>query len=58
LKEDVMEKRTFAFRLADKRPIDAKWKARDGVAIAGCSDPTGQGDYRYKVTTSDNGEWC
>lgn len=53
-----MEKRTFAFRLADKRPTDAKWKARDGVAIAGCSDPTGQGDYRYKVTTSDNGEWC
>ena len=53
-----MAKRTFAFKLAEKRPSDPKWKARDGLAIAGCSDPTGMGDYRYKVTTSDNGEWC
>ena len=53
-----MEKKTFAFNLANKRPSDGMWTAREGVALAGCSDTTGEGDYRYKVTTSDNGEWC
>jgi hypothetical protein len=33
-----MEKRTFAFRLADKRENSGKWKAREGVSLAGCTE--------------------
>ena len=34
-----MEKKTFAFKLADKSAkSDGKWKARDGVALAGCTE--------------------
>jgi hypothetical protein len=54
----------FAFKLATKQqeadklqqpPFRAKkWKAREGVAIAGCTDPLEVGDYRY----SDRGVWC
>jgi len=33
-----METKSFAFRLADRKPRDpGKWQARDGVAPAGCS---------------------
>lgn len=49
-----MNKKSFAFKLAARRPANAKWKAREGVALAGCTDPSGEGDYRY----SDNGVWC
>ncbi len=36
--------RSFAFKLASQRPRNEKWKARDGVSVAGC---THIGDYRY-----------
>ncbi|MDP3748521.1 MAG: hypothetical protein Q8Q88_15890 [Phenylobacterium sp.] len=67
------DKRIFAFRLAEKkrndaRPKDGKWRARDGLSIAGCTDETGDGDYREAWTwpTSppgyyvgpDRGYWC
>jgi hypothetical protein len=54
----------FAFKLATKQqeadklqpqPVRAKkWKAREGVAIAGCTDPLEVGDYRE----GDRGIWC
>ncbi|WP_339913763.1 hypothetical protein [uncultured Brevundimonas sp.] len=43
---------------------DGKWTARAGVAVAGCTDPTGQGMYRDSVYTDgrpaplDKGYWC
>jgi hypothetical protein len=29
--------RTFAFKLAEKKPGNARWKAREGVSVAGCT---------------------
>jgi hypothetical protein len=49
-----MEKKTFAFKLADKTPKGAgKWKARDGVALAGCTEVVHM-NYRE----SDTGVFC
>ncbi len=62
-----MEKtqKTFAFKLATQENVkktdahDGKWQTRDGVAVAGCTDPTHQGDYRYGTRwSSDSGVWC
>jgi hypothetical protein len=54
-----MERKTFAFKLADKAANSApKWRTRDGVALAGCSDVTGNDDLRYKIGGSDGGDWC
>ena len=58
--------KTFAFKLADKneKPGRSKWAARDGVAIAGCSDPAGNGNYRDDYDAwgqyrgRDGGQWC
>ncbi|WP_332767361.1 hypothetical protein [Phenylobacterium sp.] len=61
------EKTVFAFKLAEKKdaaPQTGKWKARDGVSVAGCTDQTGDGDYRAEVDIwgqyrgVDNGYWC
>jgi hypothetical protein len=57
------DKKVFAFKLAEKKENEkekaAKWKAREGVSVAGCTDPTGYGDYRYsKSYGTDNGIWC
>lgn len=62
------DKKIFAFKLAEKKeqekPTTAKWKARDGVSVAGCSDQTGDGDYRADIDIwgtyrgLDNGYWC
>ncbi len=55
------DKKTFAFRLAEqtRSPEQPRWDIRDGVATAGCTDPTHQGDYRYSTTLGrDNGAWC
>jgi hypothetical protein len=69
-KEMHMDKtqKLFAFKLAGQEDAkkaqnadtDAgKWQTRDGVAVAGCTDPTRQGDYRYGTRwSSDNGVWC
>jgi hypothetical protein len=49
-----MEKKTFAFKLADRNAKAAsKWTARDGVSLAGCSNV---GDYQYRL--SDSGYYC
>ena len=60
------EKKTFAFKLAEKNENrdGAKWVARAGVSAMGCTDQTGDGDYRsdYDVWGNyrgrDNGYWC
>jgi hypothetical protein len=58
------DKKVFAFKLADKKEdvkekaATPKWKAREGVSVAGCTDPTGVGDYRWQGTGRDNGIWC
>ncbi len=65
-----MEKtqKTFAFRLAQqenarKREAEqtgaAKWRIRDGIAAAGCSDPTHEGMHRWGTSLNrDSGYWC
>ncbi|MCP1338294.1 hypothetical protein NJR55_01685 [Idiomarina sp. M1R2S28] len=52
-------KKLFAFKLAKKQANQVKskpeqFKAREGVAIAGCTDPSG----RFLVRYSDNGMYC
>ena len=51
----AMEKKSFAFKLTDKKQDKGKWMPRDGVAAAGCTDPHGTFDYRYG---NDYGYWC
>lgn len=56
-----MEKKTFAFKLSDSRSKQGKWKARDGVSVAGCTDPEGMGMYRYPdgyTGGNDDGMYC
>ena len=59
-----MEKRTFAFKLADKKVLDdGRWKVRDGVALAGCT-AAAFGNYRNNIYTNgrpaptDGGYYC
>ena len=65
----MQNKKTFAFQLASTQKTETKadqkqWQVRDGVAVAGCSDPTGQGDFResYDIWGTyrgrDKGYWC
>lgn len=58
------EKTVFAFKLATKQQAlvaqrETKWQAREGVALAGCSDPVGFGDYRESNGYNrDGGVYC
>ena len=55
-----MEKKSFAFKLADRRQHHAaggKWQARDGVSVAGCSELE-NGDYRADQLTWPHGPPC
>jgi len=56
------DKKIFAFKLAEKKEkaATAKWKAREGVALAGCTDVTGDGDFRESTFPRghDNGVFC
>ena len=56
------ETKVFAFKLAQAtEKKDAKWKARDGVAVAGCSLAElypGFYDYRCRTYNGDFGPWC
>lgn len=57
------DKKVFAFKLAEKKEKETekatKWKAREGVSVAGCTDPTGYGDYRTsRYPGRDNDIWC
>jgi hypothetical protein len=54
-----MEKKTFAFKLADKSAKGAsKWKARDGVSLAGCSEVPPFGNYRDSLRKADDWIYC
>lgn len=59
-----MEKRTFAFRLADKKEGSGKWSARQGVSLAGCTELP-NGNYRDNIflapprpAPEDGGYFC
>ena len=61
------DKKVFAFKLAEKKKASTgKWKAREGVSLAGCTDSTGYGDYRDSLNIpfggdemgQDQGFWC
>ena len=56
----VQNKKTFAFQLASQqKTANTQWQARDGVAVAGCTDRIGAGSYRYNKTGSrDGGVYC
>lgn len=58
-------RKPFAFALAThengerQSSQDDKWQARDGVALAGCTDPTGQYMPRYSSRFNpDGGVFC
>jgi len=61
---DQKDSKLFAFKLAEKQ-IPAKpaaeWKVRDGVAVAGCTDPSHtfepRGPHRY-TSQADQGVYC
>lgn len=60
-----MNKKTFAFKLAAQKSLkkdvgEKLWQARDGIATAGCTDPTHEGDYRYTDSRfgRDAGAYC
>jgi hypothetical protein len=55
----------FAFKLAAKedraaavQPTQDKWQARDGVAIAGCTDPKANGVLREAFPWGDGRAYC
>lgn len=58
------KQKLFAFKLADKQQKkdqadELKWKARDGVAVAGCSDYMWPGNLRYVGSHGgDDGMYC
>lgn len=57
------ETKLFAFKLAEKKQEQAKpvtqWQVRDGVSVAGCTDPTGDLNVRYSQSRGvDNGVYC
>jgi hypothetical protein len=59
------DKKVFAFKLAEKKANETekaattKWKAREGLSVAGCTDPSGDGNYRYSTRYSnDGGVYC
>lgn len=61
----VQNKKTFAFQLASQqKTANTQWQARDGVAVAGCTDPTREGDFRESIDVwgnyrgRDKGYWC
>lgn len=56
--------KSFTFKVAKKSENKTQWKAREGVAIAGCSlvptpfgpEPRTQGWRPHPA--QDNGDWC
>lgn len=52
-----MERKTFAFKLAEQRPEPGKWQARSGIALASCSEVQ-FGNYRRWDGQRDSGSFC
>ena len=56
------DQKLFAFKLAEKKQQEAskktQWKAREGQAIAGCSEYIFPGNYRYNFPSNDGGAYC
>lgn len=59
-----IKEKLFAFKVAAKeaesQKTDEKWKAREGVAAAGCTDYKFPGNVRYPHATygADRGVYC
>ncbi|MEA3011143.1 MAG: hypothetical protein QOJ91_2835 [Sphingomonadales bacterium] len=55
-----MQSKIFSFKLAEKNPGAAsRWKVRDGVSLAGCSEwGVDTGEFRYVIRRLDNGPYC
>jgi hypothetical protein len=58
--ESKMQSKIFSFKLAEKNPGAAsRWKVRDGVSLAGCSEwGVDTGEFRYVIRRLDNGPYC
>ncbi len=57
----MQDVKLFAFKLAEKtEQNDTTWQVRDDVSLAGCTDPSGEGNYRFPHAWggTDNGVWC
>ncbi len=58
------DKKIFAFKLAEKKENEkekaAKWKVRDGVSVAGCTELSGGGDNYREINRYgwDTGYYC
>lgn len=58
------DRTSFAFRLADTRTApesaapQAHWQLRDGIAIAGCTDPKANGVLREAFPWGDGRAYC
>ncbi len=57
------DKKIFAFKLAEKKEKEqekaAKWQARNGVSVAGCTESDSWGNYRSSRSIgTDNGIYC
>ncbi len=57
------DKKVFAFKLAEKKEqqkdTTAKWKARDGVSVAGCTLLRDGSNYRMNdIWNGDTGYYC
>jgi hypothetical protein len=51
--------KSFSFQVAKSASTKKQsLKAREGVALAGCSDPSGFGDFRARTRFGDNGIFC
>lgn len=53
------DKKLFAFKLAEKKKpanTQVKWKAKNGVATAGCTGPDAR--FRDPLGGNDQGIWC
>jgi hypothetical protein len=50
--------KSFSFKVAKSAPKKSKaLKARDGVAVAGCTD-VGHGCFRFRTGFGDGGAYC
>lgn len=53
--------KSFTFKVADKADKKQQWKAREGVAVAGCtlvSVPWGGKEPTTNFNGGDGGLWC
>lgn len=50
--------KSFTFKVAQATESNKQAKAREGVAVAGCTDYRFPGNLRYPRYSSDDGMYC